>query len=131
MNDSSVKRAYIPKGDTPEKPNPKYGRVEVESGNKTLAQRRKSLFKNEDVLSTETPVAHSTHVKTANWRSEELETIVQYIALYKPNFDDDHWPAIRDGAFWEQCAKVVHQYSGQPLRTGIVPSILLELIGTL
>lgn len=50
--------------------------------------------------------------------NEELEAIVQYIALYKPSFDDDRWPAIRDGAFWEQCAKTVHQYSGQPLRTG-------------
>ena len=115
--DSIVKRAHIAKGDTPGKSNPKYGRVtEDESGNKPLPQRRRSLFKNEDVLPTETLVAHS--VKAANWKNEELEAIVQYIALYKPNFDDDHWPAIRDGAFWEQCAKAVHQYTGQPLRTG-------------
>jgi hypothetical protein len=67
-------------------------------------------------LPTETLVAHS--VKAANWRNEELEAIVQYIALYKPSFDDDHWPATRDGAFREQCPKAVHQYSGQPLRTG-------------
>jgi hypothetical protein len=73
------KRAHVAKGDTPGKSNPKYGRVtEDESGNKPLPQRRRSLFKNEDVLPTETLVAHS--VKAANWRNEELEAIVQYIS---------------------------------------------------
>ena len=82
--DCIVKRAHIAKGDTPGKSNPKYGRVtEDESGNKPLPQRRRSLFKNEDVLPTETLVAHS--VKAANWKNEELEAIVQYIALYKPS----------------------------------------------
>jgi hypothetical protein len=77
--DFIVKRAHVAKGDTPGKSNPKYGRVtEDESGNKPLPQRRRSLFKNEDVLPTETLVAHS--VKVANWRNEELEAIVQYIS---------------------------------------------------
>ena len=117
---SSFKRGYIVEGDTPGKSNPKCSRQHTDS----LSRRRKSLFNIEDVSPTEPLVANSVKLKAASWKNEELEAIVQYVALYKPNFQDDHWPAIRDGVFWEQCAKAVHQYSGQPLRTGTLHTIV-------
>ena len=111
-NSSVLKRTHIPTGDTPGKSESKHGRVaEGESANKSTVTGRQSsrcLFHEESAQS----------VKLSTWKMEELKAVVRYVALYKPNFEDDHWPAIKDSTFWEQCAKAVHEYSCQPLRTG-------------
>ena len=121
---SVLKRTHIPTGDTPGKSEGKYGRVaKAESVNKSVnkshvteRQTARSLFQDDNKCLLPKESSHS--VKVSNWKTEELEAVVQYVALYKPNCEDDKWPAIKDSMFWEQCAKAVHEYSGQPLRTG-------------
>ena len=116
-----LKRSHIPTGDTPGKSESKHGRVaEGKTANAHKVSQRqtsRSLFHDEQKCLLPKEPVHSVHL--SKWKTEELEAVVQYVALYKPNCGDEKWPAIKDSVFWEQCARVVHEYSGQPLRTGM------------
>jgi len=100
------KRPIQSSGDTPGKPK------EKETTKERTYSSRKSLFVTQ--LNNDNPSQYS------QWSTIELQGLVQYIALFHRSNGLYDWPTHKQTLFWEKCAEAVQEYSGQPLRSGIL-----------
>ena len=88
------KRASVPEGNTPGKPQPK-ARARSES-----ETRRKCLFGKGDRDTSE----QSSWVR---WTTAEEAALVQYICLFWEDAHTNKWPALKSPVFWNGCAEAV------------------------